>query len=286
MAEEIILKASDPSPSSRSFDWPVLEAGNSSYENGIYSITCKPEQIGKSIQVQHKIQGASLIEHWITSGKVTFICSVASPRSMYRKLHKSPTPQQLIAWETEDLGEHPIFTTMIVANEEIQHTIDSVTDGLNPAWDGKKIHLLKGARIAVGPTFKFQTGINMLLDFNSDEKLAPGQLRVEESADDGFKFKAYLAPNLYQHLKYNRNDLAGRNIMVHVVSTALNILQKAYQEPADGDGDGWESFPNLVALSHMLQEQGFRHWSDQNFSPERVASGLYPHIVPDGEGTP
>ena len=179
MAEEIILKASDPSPSSRSFDWPVLEAGNSSYENGIYSITCKPEQIGKSIQVQHKIQGASLIEHWITSGKVAFICSVASPRSMYRKLHKSPTPQQLIAWETEDLGEHPIFTTMIVANEEIQHTIDSVTDGLNPAWDGKKIHLLKGARIAVGPTFKFQTGINMLLDFNSDEKLAPGQLRVE-----------------------------------------------------------------------------------------------------------
>ena len=281
MEEEIVLRASDPNPSSRTFDWPVLEAGNDSYENGSYSVTFKDEQTGKSFRIQHKIQGAALVEQWIDTGKVSFICSVASPRSMYRKLHKSTSPAQLIEWQREDLGEYPTFTPMIVANQEIQHVVDSVTDDLNPIWNGKYIQLPKGGRIAVGPTFKFESGMNMLLDFCQDDNLQNGQLRVEASSEHGFKFKAHLAHNLYQHLRYRRNDLAGRNIMVHVVSAALGILQREYRDEEDENGEGWGSFPNLAGLSDILEEKGLKHWTDEGFRPEEVASRLYPHTVPE-----
>ena len=221
-----------------------------------------------------------MIEEWMKAGKLNFICSVASPRSMYRGIHVSNTPQQTIEWVQEDLGEPPMFTPMLVAREEIRHTVDSKTDGLNPIWDGREIILNAGARVAVGQTFKFQSGLNGILEFNKDEELAPGQVRVEPSSENGFTFKVYLAPNLYNHLRYRRKEMPGTNIMVHVVSTALGILQKDYSEAADEDGTGWQSYRNLVGLADLLQRHGAGLWSDENFKPELAATILYPHPVP------
>ena len=113
------------------------------------------------------------------AGRLNYICSVASPRSMYRDIHVSTTPQQVIEWVQEDLGEPPMFTPMLVAREELKHTVDSKADGLNPIWDGREIILSIGARVAVGQTFKLQSGLNGILEFNLDEGLAPGQMRVE-----------------------------------------------------------------------------------------------------------
>ena len=280
MPTEISIRGSDLNPSSRAFHWPVLEAGNRSYQDGVYSVVFEEKERGRSFTILHQVQAAPLIEEWMKAGKLNFICSVASPRSMYRGIHVSNTPQQTIEWVQEDLGEPPMFTPMLVAREEIRHTVDSKTDGLNPIWDGREIILNAGARVAVGQTFKFQSGLNGILEFNKDEELAPGQVRVEPSSENGFTFKVYLAPNLYNHLRYRRKEMPGTNIMVHVVSTALGILQKDYSEAADEDGTGWQSYRNLVGLADLLQRHGAGLWSDENFKPELAATILYPHPVP------
>ena len=280
MPTEISIRGSDLNPSSRAFHWPVLEAGNRSYQDGVYSVVFEEKERGRSFTILHQVQAAQLIEEWMKAGKLNFICSVASPRSMYRGIHVSNTPQQTIEWVQEDLGEPPMFTPMLVTREEIRHTVDSKTDGLNPIWDGREIILNAGARVAVGQTFKFQSGLNGILEFNKDEELAPGQVRVEPSSENGFTFKVYLAPNLYNHLRYRRKEMPGTNIMVHVVSTALGILQKDYSDAADEDGTGWQSYRNLVGLADLLQRHGAGLWSDENFKPELAATILYPHPVP------
>ena len=280
MPTEISIQASDLNSSSRAFAWPVLEAGNSSYENGVYSVTCEDKERGKSFLLRHIIQGAPLIEKWMTSGQLSFVCSVAAPRSMYRILHVSSSPEQSIEWIRKDLGEYPMFTPMIVAQDKINHIVDSESDGLSTIWDRKELLLLKGARVAVGPTFKFQAGINGMLDFNLDESLGNGRFKVEESSADGFKFKVHLSAGLYEHLRYQRGGLAGANIMVHVVSAAFGILKRDYTEPENENGEGWRSFRNLIGLSDLLEQEGLGHWSDENFKPELAATGLYPHILP------
>lgn len=275
---EISVQPSDPSASSRAFPWPVLEAGNDSFPNGSYTVTCADKDRGKSFELRHKVHGAALIEQWLQQGKLSFVCAVASPRSMYRTLHKSDTSNQLIAWQQQDLGEYPMFTPMIVVRESIQHTAVAASDGLNQIWDSRELLLPKGARIVVGPTFKFKSGISGILDFNLDDRLAHGRFRVQHSLEDGFKFKVHLAPDLYQHLKHRRNELAGKNIMVHVVSAGLSILQREWS--TDDDEEGWKSFRNLVGLADLLKQQGLGHWSDEDFQPELTATELYPHSLP------
>lgn len=275
MPTEIRVQSSDPSASSRAFPWPVLEAGNDSFPNGVYTVTCEDKDRGKSFELRHKVHGATLIEQWLQQDKLDFVCAVASPRSMYRTIHKSDTPKQLISWQQQDLGEYPMFTPMIVARESIRHTAVAVSDGLNQIWDGRELLLPKGARIVGGLTFKFKSGISGILDFNLDNRLAHGRFRVQHSLEDGFKFKVHLAPDLYQHLKHRRNELAGENIMVHVVSAALSFLQREY-DTDDGD-EGWRSFRNLVGLAEVLEQNELGHWSDDNFQPELAATTLYPH---------
>jgi hypothetical protein len=280
MPLDISVKGSDPNQGSRAFHWPVLEAGNNSYQNGVYSVTWEEEERGKSFTLRHEVQGAKLIEQWMKAGKLIFICSVASPRSMYRGIHTSTTAHQLVKWEQDDLGEPPMFTPMLIAGEEIHHTVDCKSDELNPIWAGREIHLDMGARVAVGKTFRLQSGLNGILEFNLDEELGPGQVKVEASSENGFTFKVHLAPGLYNHLKYRRKEMPGINIMIHVISTALGILQREYAEAGDEEGTGWQSYRNLVGLAELLQQHGVELWSDEDFKPELAATKLYPHPIP------
>lgn len=278
MPTTLSIRASDPGSASRAFHWPVLESGNGCFENGVYSVTCEDKQRGRSFLLEHEVHDAPLIEMWIQANMLLFICTVASPRSMYRALHKSQSPRQSIQWSQEDLGDFPTFTPMIVARQEIRHVTDAQADGLTPSWHAKELRLPKGARVAMGPVFRFQSGINGLLDFTLDPLLKHGRFRIEPSSEDGFKFTVYLASDLHGYLRHQRNQAAGMNVMVHVVSSALACLRQDYH--ADDGEEGWRSFPNLVGLAELLQQKNLPHWTDEDFRPEVVATGLYPHKVP------
>lgn len=275
----LIVRSSDPGIVGRAFPWPVLEAGNESFPNGSYAISCEDKELGKSFILRHEVQGAPLIERWMRERKLLFICSVAAPASMYRAIHKSDEPERLIEWRQEDLGEYPMFTPMIVAGAEIQHTVNAAQDGLNKIWDSKPLSIPKGARIAIGSVFKFKTGISGMLDLTLDDALPSGAFYVKESAQDGFKFKVHLAKDLFDHLRYAR-DITSENIMSHIVSSALSILQKDYSEEGEG---GWNSYPNLESLANWLESQNIRHWADDDFRPDEVTTKIYPHKIQKAE---
>lgn len=280
MQTELVTRAAEPESGCRAFAWPVLEAGNGSFRLGTYSIVCDDKEPGRSFLLQHSISDAPLIEKWMTQERLLFVCAVAAPRSMYRALHVSEDPKQLIEWNQEDLGEPPMFTPMILTRFNFDYVTTSQADGLDQIWDNRQLRLPKGARVAIGTTFRFMSGIEGILDFNQNPDLEPGRFEVRASAEDGFRFKVHLAHDLFVYLRHHRskNETTRRNIMVHVVTAALSLLQKDYGED-DGD-EGWRSFRNLVGLANLLQENDLAHWSTDEFSPELVSTGLDPHILP------
>ena len=162
--------------------------------------------------------------------------------------------------------------------------MDAERDGLHRLWHGRVLRLAQGSRIAICGTFVFRAGFLGLLDFRLRDELEPGRFRLETSHEEGFKFKVHLAKDLFAHLQFthNRRELAGWNIMTHVVSAALTHLRRDYT--SDDDEEGWKSFPNLVAFADWLRQKGVGHWSDPDFDPACVATGLYPHRVPTEHG--
>ena len=276
------VSTSDPASAIRAFPWPVLEAGNGAFVDGVYTVDVEHKERGRSFMLSHRIQGADLILRWIREGEVRFACAVAAPVSAYRELHESSDPSHLVQWAADDLGSHPLFTPLIVSAGEMRCTIDAHRDGVNELWEGRTIHLPKGARLAVGPTFALQSGLLGLLDFRLDERLKPGQFRVQASRESGFRFNVYLASDLHRFLAIHRQEAVGWNIMTHVVATALAQLHNDFSD--DTGDEGWESYPNLVSLAEELEQRALPNWTNERFEPEVVATALYPHKAEASEG--
>ena len=275
----VSVRSSDPESGSRGFPWPVLESGNGSFPDGAYSVHLTHREQGRSFDLRHHVEGASLIEAWIREGKTRFVCSVASPVSAYREVAVSSEASHCVAWRPDDLGSYPLFTPMIVCAEDIDYRIDWERDGVNPMWDRVDLHLAKGSRLAVCHTFALQSGLVGLLDLGKDAGLGSGQFYIKDSTENGFRFKVKLAPDLHRHLRerINQQDAGGANVMTHIVSAALACLQRNY---ADDDGEeGWRSYPNLVSLAHQLEEKRQPGWWEDDFRPEKVATVLHPHKI-------
>ena len=286
MVNRICIRASDPASATRVLPWPVLEAGNLAFPEGSYSISVdyrKVKDPGKSLALTHAIEGASLISRWAGEGKLQFACAVAAPISAYRALQAASGPTQTLRWNPDDIGAHPVFTPMVAARAEIEHRVDAKRDGVDHLWDGRKLRLPKGAKVAIGPTFALKSGLLGLLDFSHEEELQAGQFRIDASQEDGFKFKVRLAGDLYGYLRGGRRQETGANIMTHIVSAALGCLASKYAKD-DGE-EGWQSHPNLVALAALLEANAIPHWSDENFDPAQAATTLHPHRLPVEDGT-
>lgn len=275
----VSVRSSDPESGSRGFPWPVLESGNGSFPDGAYSVHLTHREQGRSFDLRHHVEGAPLIEAWIREGKTRFACSVASPVSAYREVVVSSESSHRVAWRPDDLGSYPLFTPMIVCAEDIDWRVDLERDGVNPMWDRADLHLAKGSRMAVCHTFALQSGLVGLLDFGKDPNLESGRFYIEDSTENGFRFKVKLAPDLHRHLREraNQQDANGANVMTHIVSAALACLQRNYA--ADDGEKGWRSYRNLVVLAKQLEEKRLPRWWQDEFRPEKVATDLYPHKI-------
>ncbi len=164
---------------------------------------------------------------------------------------------------------------MVVAANEIEHTVVAEKDGLDPLWDGHELRLPKGAKVAIGPTFALKSGLLGLLDFSLEDDLKPGQFRVDPSHEGGFRFKVRLASDLHGYLRAARHKETRANIMTHIVSAALGVLALKYGQ--EDDGDERASYPNLEALAALLEANKLPHWSDNTFDPALAATTLHPH---------
>ena len=272
------MRSSEPAERVRSFAWPVLQRGNTSYPDGSYNAEIEPGTDRRSFQITHDIRGAPLIARLIDEERACYACIVASPIASYRMIHTSGSPTHHVEWSLDDLGAPPLFIPLVVTTSEVRRTLDADADGVAALWHGREIRLLKGSKLMIAPPFQLRSSLQQLLIFQVDEQLSAGQFEVRPDTNDGFKFIVVMAPDLHHFLMHPRAPDHRRNIMTHIVSSAFASLRHDYRE--DDGAEGWRSHGNLVALAHYLEDQGLPVWDEDRFHPERVATALYPHRLP------
>ncbi len=281
----IDTRARSSSSAVRTHEFPVLESGNLSYPDGRYSVEFLPGKDRVSFTLTHRVTGASLLSRLLEEGRARYLCAVSSPLSSYRQIHLSKESVQCIAWDIENLGEPPLFTPMIVAVVDMDLRLDRHRDGVHDVWDGQRIRLEKGNRLALGHVIQLQSSILHLLSFDADPSLEDGRFFVSAEEEQGFRFRVKLSPLLHQFLRHPAEDGSREHIMTHIVTACLALLQREYQDDSDEDG-GWKSHRNLCALANFMKDRNVAHWADDDFRPEEAATGLYPHALPpehDGE---
>ncbi len=281
MSEPYTVEVAAPEPSNavRSHDHPMLESGNLSFPMGRYLLDFHPGEHQSSYVIEHRIEGAALIERLLGAGQAQYACIVSSPVSSYRRTHLSNDARHEVSWNRDDLGDPPLFTPMILCVEPGTHTIDSDRDGVHRLWNRQRIQLRKGSRLALGSVIQIQSSILQLLSLREDTHLREGQIAVGVN-EEPFRFHVRLSTRLHRFLRYPKDPIRS-HIMTHIVTACLARLQRDYAE--DNEDRGWRSFRNLGILADYLEHKGQEHWSDKDFCPEKVATALYPHILPPAD---
>ena len=277
---EITARAQSTSNAIRSNSHPILEAGNLSYPKGLYAIDFQPGQDRCSFRLVHRIEGAPLISRLLREGAAKCICTVSSPISTFRRTLVSETEVQTVSWDIDDLGEPPLFTPMIVSMEWTTLELDADRDGSHPAWNGLSVHLVKGSRLAVGPVIQLQSSPLQMIRVRENADLTEGSFFVEVQSEP-FLFVVNASPKLHAYLRLGVGGTRS-NIMIHIVTGCLRLLQHSFAEDSDQEG-GWRSHRSLLALAELLRSRGLGHWSDDDFRPEKVATELYPLVLPEPE---
>ena len=284
---EVVTEARAPNIAVRGHAFPALESGNTSFPEGRYVVRFEPGADGSSFTVWHRVEGAALINDVIAEGLAQFVCTVASPVSSYRVSHVSETNTQVIGWESDDLGEPPMFTPMVVVAEPFKRTLDRERDGVHELWDGRTVAFERGMRLALSDVVLMRSSVLNMLIFERDPTLSDGEFRVEAEDREGFRFRVHLAPDLHRFLKYDSEDPRRSHIVTHILSACFGVLKADYADDKEDEG-GWRSYRGLQALAEMLKEHDLPHWSEDEFSPELAATRLHPHQVgespADGNG--
>lgn len=262
----------------RSHDHPMLEAGNLAFPEGRYFLELQPGDDRSSYVITHRIEGAPLISRLLEHRKARYVCIVSSPISSYRETHVSKQARHEVRWNVDDLGEAPLFTPAIVCYEPQKLTLSANRDGVHNIWDRQRVNLQKGSRLALGSVIQLEASILNLLSFHEDPRLEVGQFVVEPETEP-FRFRVNLHPALHRFLRFPV-DHVRHNLMTHIVTACLALLQRDYSED-DGDS-GWRSHRNLIALSDYLESKELCHWNEDDFRPEKVATALYPLKLPEG----
>ena len=266
-----------PSNAVRAHNHPILETGSLSFPEGRYVLDFEAGDDRSSYTITHRITGAPLITRLLESHQARYVCIVSSPISSYRATHVSEGAQHEVRWDADELGEPPMFTPVIVCSKALEITLDARRDGVHRIWDKQKISLYKGSRLALGSVIQLESSILHLLSLHEDANLKDGQFVVEPESEP-FRFRVNVSTKLHQFLRYRAGEHRS-NIMTHIVTACLARLQHDHVED-DGE-TGWESHRNLKAFADYLADQGLGHWRDDDFRPEKVATALYPHVLPE-----
>lgn len=276
--DEVVTEARSPNSAVRAHAFPALESGNTSFPQGRYVVGFEAGANASSFTVRHRIEGAKLINDVIAEGLAQFVCTVASPISSYRVSHGSKSSTQVVGWESDNLGEPPMFTPMVVVAAPFKRTLDRERDGVHDLWHGRTVSFERGMRLALSDVVLMRSSVLNMLVFERDPTLSDGEFRVEAEDREGFRFRAHLAPDLHRFLKYDSEDPRRGHIVTHIVSACFGVLKAEYKEDEEEEG-GWRSYRGLQAMAKTLEEHGLPHWSEDDFSPELAATRLYPHRV-------
>ena len=264
----------------RIFPYPILEEGNLSFPEGKYEVVMEPD--GDSLRVKHVVEGAPFIERLVSEKKAICACTVSVPKASYRRIYKGAGFHQIVKLDQEWLAEPPILRPIVVCCEPVEHKL-SKADGVNDVWIGQRVSLGKGAKIALGSAFRPTSSMQALLSVEKDDELESGQIAVEICSEDGFYFRTKVAADLYNFIQKPGSEtfaLHRQSMLIHAVSCCFALLAKDYGNDGEGE-DGWRSHTNLKALAADMESKGLDMWNTEEFIPERVATEMWPHPVPE-----
>jgi len=273
---EVVLRGASNSVGSHSH--PILETGNLAFPEGRYSVSLEWDLGSVILQVSHRLEGTPLLNRLIDERKARYACIVSSPISAYRKVHLSSASRHEVDCDISNLGEPPLLTPAVLCVCDADIVLDSGRDGLHPIWDGQRVKLKVGSRIALGNVIQFVASITHLLSLHADENMHSGSFAIEIESEP-FGFRANLHPDLHAFLGYRTGPLRD-HLMIHIVTACLARLQQDYAEDYR-DEEAEKGFNRrLEALAGLLESKGLPHWSDEAFRPEKVATALYPINIP------
>ena len=271
----------------RSLPYPAVEDGNFSFPEAVY--TASPQLVGVSgteVKITHTISGAPLIESLIEAGKAKYGCTVAVPKTGYRKLELAESDVQTISWDLDIVGEPPILGPVLlyVGEKELRKLKES--DGIAKIWAGRKVEFTKGFRLARDQYLRPSGSMQNLIHVACKKDLDSGVYTVTENTNHGFYFTLHAAEDIFNLLQNPQGRLQGmirRCVITHAVSQCFNILKHDYGESDEDDSDStkhWNQYSNLHALADWLAEKGVGHWSDDGFDAMETATRIYPADVP------
>ena len=139
----------DSSPIVHTLPYPTIEDGSISFPDGKYSINAERKAVNK-VDLVHEITGAPFLSKLIDNGDAKFGCLVSVPKTGYRKLDTCDSNKQKIEWELGITGEAPKLKPVLIYTNDDKEFKLSKDDGVADIWQGKKIVIPKGARLARG----------------------------------------------------------------------------------------------------------------------------------------
>lgn len=269
----------------RSLPYPAIEGGNFSFPNADYK--AEPQLVGTTgtkVKIKHSISGAPLIEGLIKSGDARYGCTVAVPKTGYRRLEMAESDVQTISWDMDIVGEPPILgPCLLYVGEKRPYQLKD-SDGIAKVWVGRKIDLSKGFRLARSQYLRPAGSLQSLIDVVCKKEMSPGTYTVTPNTNGGFYFNLNAAEDIYRLLQnpQGQNQSTLRMcVITHAVSQCFGILKQDYGGEEGDETNEWEQHSNLRALSDWLSGMDMAHWSDPGFDAMETATRIYPAKIPD-----
>lgn len=279
MKASLVVRATASANSIGAHGHPLLEDGNMSFPHGTYLTDIVGGDDEQSMKLTHRITDAPLIERLLRERIAKYACIVSSPKSFYRKAHRSDVPSHTVRWDRAKMGEPPLFTPLVYCRHILDLTLDADRDGVHEIWDGVNVQLREGSRLAIGHVFDLRSSFTRMLRIRLNEELG-SRIRVEY-ANESACFVAEVGPHLHRFLKSSRPGSPTRcNVMTTIVTACFAYLREHYPNE-----EGIEEERTLVALAAHVREKHGTAWTDDGFAPEDAATALFPHKLPD-EGSP
>ena len=271
----------------RSLPYPALEDGNFSFFDGSYTASTKLlGTSGTKVILEHQLSGAPLIEKLIEKGDAKYACLVSVPKTGYRKLHIADSNRQEIGWELDIVGEPPMLRPVVLYVAKGLSRKLTKSDGVAPIWQGKKVDIPKGARLASGRYLRPSSSIQSLLRVRHSKDMDSGSFLIEQNSNEGFYFSMEAASDIYRFIQNPQDNIELKNsIFTHALSQCLVILKSEYNmgeddEDKDDSANHWKQHSNLVAFAEWLKTSGMPCWFEDGFDTVLVATKLYPIELP------
>ena len=232
-----------------STDFPAVK-----YENKVVSTSTGEAQV-----TNHLLgTDAVVLQGLIDNGYAEWVIEVRSPAVLYSKSHRTREAVATISWDIKETGGPlPVFIISgLVAVEPLALSSSIV----NEVWKNTGVlEFAKGTYLARGIIFETKPLLSSMLEFRSDDKARPGEMRIE-GPNEHIQFTVYLAQNIHTEIQQRRDVW---------ISALIGALAKL--DPEDHDP---EDSRVLREISLRLDEKKVFDWRSGDFDPAAAATCL------------